>query len=123
MPLAAARTVATGTDVHPANQLQVLPLCVHLDGHKRRELWDAWDVGQQGRAGRWGALHRAGITIRAASLDGPLTEYRRAAPIERRQRQRAGAPRGEIEWYMFDPETDVEPIDPVRRPTGGAVAV
>jgi hypothetical protein len=60
---------------------------------------------------------------RACPLDQPLAEFRRALPTEQRRRQRAGAPKGELEYYTHDPETDVQPIDPVRRPTGRGVAV
>ena len=99
----------------------MLPLCIDTTTHTRRGLWTAWDT--DGRCGHWSALHRLGVAIRACPLDQPLAEFRRALPTEQRRRQRAGAPKGELEYYTHDPETDVRPIDPVRRPTGRGVAV
>ena len=119
-PLCAAATLATGIDIHPSDQLAVLPLVADTSG-KRRTIWDAWDVGQQGRTGRWGALHRANIPIRACPLDTYQQPYRRPLPIRREQQQVPGAPRGEIRWVEIDPEErHPEPIDP-RRPSKRAV--
>jgi hypothetical protein len=113
-PLAAAMTLASGVDVHLSNQQLLLPLCVDVDGGiTRRQLWTAWDVST-GRTQRWGALHAAGAAIRAHPLTEPLTEYRRALPVEQRRRQAPGQPHGILEYYTFDPEDDVEPIDPFR---------
>ena len=92
-----------------------------MTSHKRREVWTAYDDNTGTRTGRWGALHRATITIRAANLDTYQQPYRRPLPITREQRQVAGAPRGVIEWVEVDPEeTAVQPIDP-RRPSKRAV--
>jgi hypothetical protein len=117
--------LASRHDVHPGDHLAVLPLVCDVDSGKRRTIWDAWDVGQQGRCGRWGALHRASITIRAADLNCYQQPYRRPLPVHREQRQKAGAPTGVIEWVTVDPEEQTpEPFDPVRRnDTGRAVAV
>jgi hypothetical protein len=63
---------------------------------------------------------KLGVPSRAAALEG-FAPYSRLLPLQERQRQQPGAPRGIVERYLFDPETDVEPIDPRRRPTGRAV--
>jgi hypothetical protein len=113
-PLCAAATLATGIDIHPSDQLAVLPLVADTSGHKRRAVWDAFDT-TGGRCGHWGALHRANITIRAADLDTYQKPYRRPLPIRREQQQVPGAPRGEIRWVEIDPEErHPEPIDPHR---------
>jgi hypothetical protein len=120
--LAASATLARGVDVFLGNQLIMLPLCVNVDGHKRRDIWTAWDH-TTGRTARWGALVRIGVPIQARALDQPLAEYRRPLPLERRQRQVPGQPRGIIEQYMYDPEDEQpEPFDPIiRRPSGRVV--
>jgi hypothetical protein len=96
-PLAAAATLATGTDIHPADQPAVLALVADTSGHKRRDVWAAFDQ-QTGRCGRWGALQRAGVPIHAASLAG-LQPYRRPLP---------------------DDDAPIVPINPSRR-TGRAI--
>jgi hypothetical protein len=111
--LCGAATLATGIDVHPTNQQLVLPLCVDVGTFRRRDVWAAWDVST-GRSQRWGALARIGATITAHPLDPPLTEYRRALPVEQRRRQAPGQPHGILEYYEFDPEDDVEQIDPFQ---------
>jgi len=118
-----ASTWASGRDVHPGDDLALLPLVADTTG-KRRTIWDAWDT-KGGRCGHWGALHRAAIAIRAADLDTYQQPYRRPLPITHEQRQVPGAARGVIEWVSVDPEEPgpVYPIDPVRRPTGRGVAV
>jgi hypothetical protein len=119
-PLCAAATLATRIDIHPSDQLAVLPLVADTSGHKRRAVWDAFDT-TGGRCGHWGALHRANITIRAADLDTYQQPYRRPLPVQRVQEQIPGAPRGEIRWVEIDPEErHPEPIDP-RRPSKRAV--
>jgi hypothetical protein len=65
--------------------------------------WTAWEH-TGGRTGRWRALVKAGIPIRARGLDEPLAEYRRPAPLERRRRQVPGAHRGIVEQFMYDPK-------------------
>jgi hypothetical protein len=123
VPLGAAATLASRRDIHPGDDLAVLPLVADTTG-KRRTIWDAWDT-KGGRCGHWGALHRAAIAIRAADLDTYQQPYRRPLPITHEQRQVPGAARGVIEWVSVDPEepAPVYPIDPVRRPTGRGVAV
>jgi hypothetical protein len=119
-PLCAAATLATGIDIHPSDQLAVLPLVADTSGHKRRAVWDAFDT-KGGRCGHWQALHRANITIRAAELEHYQQPYRRPLPVQRVQEQIPGAPRGEIRWVEIDPEErHPEPIDP-RRPSKRAV--
>jgi hypothetical protein len=120
--LCGAATLATGIDVHPANQQLVLPLCVDVSTGKRRSLWDGWDT-TSGRTGRWGALAKLCATIRAHPLTEPLTEYRRALPVEQRRRQAPGQPHGILEYYTFDPESDVEQIDPFHEQPGRMRAV
>jgi hypothetical protein len=113
-------TLATGVDVFLGNQLLVLPLCCDVSNTKpdaRRIVWDAWESTAP-RCGKWGALHRAHIPIKAHPLDQPLAEYRRPAELE--LRARPGPTPGSVEQYWADPETDVEPIDPVRRKNGKA---
>jgi hypothetical protein len=112
-PLAAAATLARGIDIHPGNKLIALPLCIATDGHKRRDIWKAWDT-QGARCGHWSALHRAGITIRAWPA---RPTPRRISPRYAHRtvlRQMPGKPTGILESYSFDPETDAEPIDPYK---------
>ena len=120
-PLCAAATLATGIiDIHPSDQLAVLPLVADTSGHKRRAVRNAFDT-KGGRCGHWQALHRANITIRAAELEHYQQPYRRPLPVQRVQEQIPGAPRGEIRWVEIDPEErHPEPIDP-RRPSKRAV--
>jgi hypothetical protein len=69
-------------------------------------------------------LARLGVHIRAANLD-TYTPYRPPRPIEVRQEQQPGAPRGVIRRVEVDPEdADYRPpqIDPFREQTGRMVA-
>jgi hypothetical protein len=120
VPLSAAMTLARGVDVHPSDDLAVLPLVCDVTGHNRRAVWNAFDT-KGGRCGHWQALHRANITIRAAELYHYQQPYRRPLPVQRVQEQIPGPPRGEIRWVEIDPEEwHPEPIDP-RRPSKRAV--
>jgi hypothetical protein len=77
-------------------------LACDTSGHHRRRLWEAWDT-TEGRTGRWGALHRMGVTIRASSLDD-LAPYRLPQPIEERWKKEGhGHTR-----VMVDPEDAIE---------------
>lgn len=58
----------------------LLALTCDTTGHHRRRVWEAWDT-TTGRTTRWGALHAAGVTIRAVDLD-EYEHYRRPAPME-----------------------------------------
>jgi hypothetical protein len=49
----------------------------------RTTLWAAWDAQQHGRTGRWGALVRAGATLRAATLDNYQWYPRPSVSIDR----------------------------------------
>jgi hypothetical protein len=61
-----------------------LPLVVDTTGvHRRRNTW----LATTGRAGRWGAIVKAGARIRAADLD----TYRLPRPLEEKRQQRGGA--------------------------------
>ncbi len=98
----------------------LLALTVHTDGLHRRRVWEAWE--STGRCGRWTALVSLGAHIEAHSLDG-FEPYREPRPLIHRQQQVPGAPLGNVENLVLDPEDDdyrepVEPMDPVIRPSG-----
>lgn len=57
-----------------------IALALDTDGVDRRELWSAWEA-QEGRCGRWGAIHKLGAPLAAADLDS-FTPYRRPLPME-----------------------------------------
>jgi hypothetical protein len=111
-PLAAAMTLAGNVDVFLGDHTAVLPLVCDPSDLNRRDVWTAYD-DTTGRCNHWGPLAKLGVPIRAANIEGFAT-YRRPAALEPRQRQQVGAPRGIVERYWHDPETDVEPIDPFR---------
>jgi hypothetical protein len=80
----------------------------------RRQVWTAWNNGVGDD--RWNALVRLGVRIRAADL-GTYQPYRAPRPLEVRQEQQPGAPRGVIRRVEVDPEdADYSPpqIDPYR---------
>jgi hypothetical protein len=100
----------------PSANLATLPLCVDTSNHKRRTIWAAWD-NKDGRCGHGAALYKAGITIRAASLDN-FEPYRRPLPLQNVQQQVPGQPRGTVQNVVIDPEEaqPVEPLEPRRGP-------
>ena len=104
----------------PLSTGALIALAVHTDGLHRRRVWEAWK--STGRCGRWTALVALGAHIGAAALRD-FEPYREPRPLIYRQQQVPGAPRGDIENIVIDPEDDdyrepVEPMDPVIRPSG-----
>lgn len=67
----------------------------------RRKTWDALDA-TQGRAGKWGTLHKLGATLTAPTTPDAITSYRRPKPLETRYlRGNTG-----MRAVEYDPETD-----------------
>ena len=97
-PLAAAAGLAgiNGADTDPV----LLALAADPGTAHRRRTWEAF-LSRDGRCGRWSALHRLGVVIRAASLDG-LEPYREPKPLERREEPVA---RGVTKTVIHDPES------------------
>jgi len=85
------------------------------EGCNRRTLWSAWQV-DTGRTRRWGAVLAAGATIRAHRGD-TLTPYREPKPLQYRQEQILGQPRGFVRQVTVDPEA--EKIPPAEEPILG----
>jgi len=81
----------------------------------RRDVWRAWQTTTEGRCRRWSALHKLGVTIRAAALDG-FESYREPAPLQYRQEQILGKPRGFVRTVEIDVDAPgyVAPINPIR---------
>ena len=80
----------------------------------RRDVWRAWQT-TEGRCRRWSVLHKLGATIRAAALDG-FESYREPAPLQYRQEQIPGQPRGIVRTVEIDVDAPgyVAPINPMR---------
>lgn len=92
---AAARLCgATGHDA----PVMLLPLSIDPADHHRREVWNAWT--STGRTGRWAAIVKAGITIRAHRAPASVEPYRLPKPFEERTETRDGTTK--TVWY--DPE-------------------
>jgi hypothetical protein len=103
-PLTAAASLAGVKIADTERDTILLPLTVDTAGQHRRKVWTAW-LHTDGRTGRWGALAAAGCVIRAADLD-ELQVYAELRPIEHRQVQIPGQPRGTYELQIHDPEDD-----------------
>ncbi len=99
-PVLAMAADLAGTRVH--NDEDLLPLVADPGQSHRRRVWEAF-FHKEGRTGRWGALHRAGVSIRACPLD-QHQPYRAAKPIEVRQEQAPGQPVGFYKTVRVDPE-------------------
>lgn len=117
--LGAPNRNAPGSWNEPPAPGALLALTVHTDGIHRRRMWEAWQ--STGRCGRWTALVALGAQIQAHPLDG-FEHYREPRPLIYRQQQVPGAPRGDIENVVLDPEDEdfrdpVAAMDPVR-PSG-----
>jgi hypothetical protein len=107
-PLAAAASLAGVKIEDTARDTILLPLTVDTAGQHRRKVWTSW-LHIDGRTQRWGSLAALGCTIRAADLD-ELQAYSELRPIEYRQTQIVGQPRGTYETTAHDPEdADYEP--------------
>jgi hypothetical protein len=96
--LCAAMTLASGVDVFPSDHLCVLPLICDPSGHKRADVWKAYEVSG-GRCGKWAAMVAAGIKIKASPVVG-FGPYRRPTPGD---------------------DAPIEPFDHLRRPSGRGV--
>jgi hypothetical protein len=101
-PLAASAALAGVKDTD--SEIILLPLTIDTAGQHRRKVWTSW-LHTGGRTQRWGALVATGCTIRACPLD-ELQLYAELRPIEHRQRQIVGQPRGTYEIQVHDPEDD-----------------
>lgn len=64
----------------PGNE-GLLALTVNPGKNHRRRIWEAWDNTEDSRAGRWGALIKAGAAIEAPKLDD-YKPYKRPADPE-----------------------------------------
>jgi hypothetical protein len=116
--LAAAAQLA-GTRLHsgdgfwyeaPADPGALLALALaDSEGCNRRTLWSAWQV-DTGRTRRWGAVLAAGATIRAHRGD-TLTPYREPKPLQYKQEQIPGQPRGFVRQVTVDPEAKQLPAE------------
>jgi hypothetical protein len=104
---------------HDANLDEAAVLALAIDTTDpalvRRDVWRAWQTATEGRCRRWSALHKLGVTIRAAALDG-FESYREPAPLQYRQEQIPGQPRGIVRTVEIDVDAPgyVARIDPVR---------
>lgn len=76
-----------------------LPLSTNPGNAHRRRVWEAWET-DEGRAGRWAALHKLGVKLGAPDLDN-YNPYRR--PMELETKYKAGAFGGHVP-YIVDPE-------------------
>ena len=129
LPALAAAAQLAGTRLHtgdgswfdaPADPGALLALALDPEGCQRRNLWGAWLL-YTGRTRRWGAVLAAGATIRAHRGD-ELTRYREPRPLEYRQEQILGRPRGIVRQVTVDPEDEPVPAEePVQseEPTPG----
>ncbi len=81
----------------------LLALAVDAGSLHRRKVWAGWET-TTGRTRRWGALVKLGATIRAYRPLENLEKYRRPRPLEHRQEQQPGAPRGYVVNVTVDPE-------------------
>lgn len=94
----------------PADPGALLALALaDSEGCNRRTLWSAWQV-DTGRTRRWGASLAAGATIRAHRGDS-LTPYREPKPLQYRQEQILGQPRGFVRQVTVDPEAEQVPAE------------
>jgi hypothetical protein len=110
-PLVAAAELAAVKILDTERDTILLPLTVDTAGQHRRKVWTAW-LRTDGRCTRWSALVEAGCIIRAANLD-EIEAYAELRPIEHRQRQIPGQPRGTYETVTVDPEDEgYEPEQP-----------
>lgn len=108
--LAGVPEVATKRDGGGGRDAVLIPLCVNTSDVHRRVVWEAWQA--EGRCGRWSALTKAGIEIRALppdQLDGFET-YRPARPLQ--ERWVPIYPLGTSRREIFDPEDPVPPEVP-----------
>jgi hypothetical protein len=86
VPLAAAATLASRRDIHPGDDLAVLPLVADTTG-KRRTIWDAWDQRRPVRAlGR--ATPRRRPRHLPAAIPATATDHPRATASARRSPRR-----------------------------------
>jgi hypothetical protein len=85
----------------------LIPLCTNVSDQHRRVVWEAW-AATEGRCGRWAALHKAGVPIRALPADqlADFEGYRPPKPLQ--ERWIPVAPLGTSVRHIFDPE-DPEP--------------
>ncbi len=97
LPALQAAAHFCGAEVYK-NEPLLLPLVVDANGAHRRKVWTAWET-QGGNTGRWGAIVKAGASIRAANLD-TLRPYRKPAPMQERREERGGV----IFHIPVDPE-------------------
>ena len=88
-----------------ADETMLLPLAARLGKLHRRRVWEAWQTST-GRAGRFGALIKAGATLAAPATVGDLQPYREPEPIQVKQHRVEGAPRGTWEKIETDPEDE-----------------
>ncbi|MGC5245404.1 hypothetical protein ACPXB3_00490 [Gordonia sp. DT219] len=96
----ALATAAELAELSTLTEDRRLPLLCDPGSLHRRRVWEAWDH-TEGRAGRWAALIRLGIPIRALDDLGEYEPYRRPAPIEKRL---VSVGRGMTREIEVDPE-------------------
>ena len=79
------------------------------DAHRRR-VWEAFRV-TGGRTGRWGALVKLGVTLRAWPADelDAFEPYREPKRLETKMFPVAGEPFGTYQRVVIDPEDADEP--------------
>ena len=81
----------------------LIPLCVNTTDQHRRVVWEAWEC-TGGRCGRWAALAKAGVPIRALPTDqlAGFETYRPARPLQ--ERWIPVSPLGTSHRVIVDPE-------------------
>jgi hypothetical protein len=80
-----------------------LPLCVDTGRAHRRKLWTAWNTTEGSRCGRWAALHRLGVKLRADAHPERLTAYAECPPFTAKW---VPSPRGGHTQEYHDPCDD-----------------